>query len=667
MGPALLLSLLTATAPGDCDVRAALAAKNLSTLSAPCRAVAEGWQALDAGEPKRAAERFLDGAEGLKSVRAELRHVAARAHLQARELEEAEALAKKLKGEARDWLRFDLAVARGDMAAAAKAVWGRKLDAAALATLGRWKELFLKHPASPVAKTFEDTRLEGAGLSEKERVLRAERLLKSSRYRRALKELRALSPGGREVREKWADLLVQALVRTDAHEEALTTIVGFGREDKESVAFAWTQAWTLGKVGRPADAADQYARAHELAVKRPARAAYLGKGVRAELCFYSGFLAFEADDFKTARARLTTCEPEVKGTAFAAFGLWYRAFMDILEGEHKSAVVLLERLVNEHPRDREVDKHRYWLARTYEALGGTGARDRLLKRIGKDPTTYYGLLAFRRLGVEPPAGVALPADAFAQTAAKSRRAERAKLLYDLLLEDDARAAAESTRSVALSQAVGDYHRAWRRGGRHVPRTTVKRGKVVESAGWRASYATPWGDIVDGAARERGVPRDLVYAIMRTESGFMEGAVSVVGALGLMQLMPYTARGLAEVLKQEAPDPSTLVSPEVNIPLGTAFLGISLKELGHPALAAGGYNGSPHNVARWLAKFGDLEPELFVERVPFKETRNYIKRVSSVSAVYRALEGEPLAIDLPREPFGKREVEVTWFPRTLGDD
>ena len=385
----------------------------------------------------------------------------------------------------------------------------------------------------------------------------------------------------------------------------------------------------------------------------------------AEHCFFAGFSRYESGAFSRAHKELAACERSLHATPFAAAALWYRALMFLLEDDHKEALPLLERLLKKHPRDRERDKHAYWLARAHESLGNEKARDRVLDNARLSPTSYYGLLAARRRGAQAPTGIALAPEAFAMTAKASKNRVRALLLESVGLEAAAHRVARQSKDRALSALVGDHHRAWRSGGRFIPRPSVKDGRVINAVGWRASYAMPHLEVATPIANKRGVPLDVVYAIMRTESGFMSDAVSLVGALGLMQLMPYTARGLADVLDQERPDPATLTTPEVNIPLGTSFLSISTKELGHPALAAAGYNGSPHNVARWLREFGDLEAELFVERVPFKETRNYIKRVSAVSAVYRALDGNALAIDLPAK-FSKRPDKVTWFPRTYGE-
>jgi soluble lytic murein transglycosylase len=160
---------------------------------------------------------------------------------------------------------------------------------------------------------------------------------------------------------------------------------------------------------------------------------------------------------------------------------------------------------------------------------------------------------------------------------------------------------------------------------------------------------------------------FIYAIMRTESGFDPEARSPVGALGLMQLMPYTGRGMAGLVGQKLPDPvdPALIRPAVSVALGAGFLGRLQAELGSPMLAAAAYNGSPQEVSRWMAAFGHLTPLLFVERMPFKETRNYVKKVLATLAIYRGLAGAEVRLEIPLEAVGAPPEKLTSFEPVEG--
>ena len=131
-----------------------------------------------------------------------------------------------------------------------------------------------------------------------------------------------------------------------------------------------------------------------------------------------------------------------------------------------------------------------------------------------------------------------------------------------------------------------------------------------------------------ASRAFGVPESLVRAVIKTESGYKRRAVSRAGAVGLMQLMPSTARWAAALLG----DPSLaddLTDPKANITLGTAYLGHLLRKYSLPdALAA--YNAGEGNLLKWKT---EAQAEY-----PFPETRNYVQKVLSAEKVYRRLRG-----------------------------
>lgn len=125
----------------------------------------------------------------------------------------------------------------------------------------------------------------------------------------------------------------------------------------------------------------------------------------------------------------------------------------------------------------------------------------------------------------------------------------------------------------------------------------------------------------------------VFAMMRQESAFMNDAQSPVGALGLMQLMPRTAKSVAKTLKQRKPSKHDLFKPEKNIKLGTAYLKQVYDRFDqHAVLAIAAYNAGPHRVQRWLPE-NSMQADVWIELVPFKETRNYLKSVLAYTVIY----------------------------------
>lgn len=130
---------------------------------------------------------------------------------------------------------------------------------------------------------------------------------------------------------------------------------------------------------------------------------------------------------------------------------------------------------------------------------------------------------------------------------------------------------------------------------------------------------------------------LVLAVIREESAFQKDAVSMAGARGLMQLLPQTAELMAKEVKLEKPSINGLDSPPLNIALGIRYLSQLLQEFsGDLALALAAYNAGPHQVRRWLEKYGYTSPEVFIEEIPFQETRGYVKRVLGSYDRYLAL-------------------------------
>ena len=126
---------------------------------------------------------------------------------------------------------------------------------------------------------------------------------------------------------------------------------------------------------------------------------------------------------------------------------------------------------------------------------------------------------------------------------------------------------------------------------------------------------------------------LVLAVITVESSGNPVAISRAGAQGLMQLMPGTARDTARQIKLRRPTPSDLLRPETNIRLGTAYLREVLGQLNdHPVLATAAYNAGPHRVKRWLPQ-RTLPADLWVENIPFRETRHYTERVLTYAVIY----------------------------------
>jgi soluble lytic murein transglycosylase len=157
--------------------------------------------------------------------------------------------------------------------------------------------------------------------------------------------------------------------------------------------------------------------------------------------------------------------------------------------------------------------------------------------------------------------------------------------------------------------------------------------------WEYAYPRAWESAVVQASKATAVPEELIWGIMRAESHFRSEARSPVGALGLMQMMPFTGRKVADLLNLKSFDTRTLIEPETNIKLGSRYLQRLVEKFsGKVPLVAGAYNAGPHRVHAWVRNFGSLDMDEFIEHIPFNETRNYVKRVSRNFQIYRLLYG-----------------------------
>lgn len=152
-----------------------------------------------------------------------------------------------------------------------------------------------------------------------------------------------------------------------------------------------------------------------------------------------------------------------------------------------------------------------------------------------------------------------------------------------------------------------------------------------------SYPFPYQSLVYYYAAQNNIDPFLVAAVIRTESKFVNQARSPKGAIGLMQMMPDTARWVAEQMNYPNFSTKDLESPEVNIRLGTWYLASLKKEFNNnEILALAAYNGGRGNVKQWMRQYGWTMSFSDVSQIPFQETREYVVKVLSSKRHYSEL-------------------------------
>ncbi len=167
----------------------------------------------------------------------------------------------------------------------------------------------------------------------------------------------------------------------------------------------------------------------------------------------------------------------------------------------------------------------------------------------------------------------------------------------------------------------------------------RRGQEWDLRLLRAVYPFPFRELVTSFAEERQLDPYLLAGIIRQESAFVPEIVSHAGAIGLMQVIPATGRQLARAIGPRSFDAEALKTPEVNVHLGTRFLSDLLRRYDHDLpLVLSAYNAGPGRADRWKGFPEVRDPQRFTERIPFAETRGYVKNVTRNRAVYGWLYG-----------------------------
>ena len=282
---------------------------------------------------------------------------------------------------------------------------------------------------------------------------------------------------------------------------------------------------------------------------------------------------------------------------------------------------------------RETERWRYWRARALEAVGIEAEAKKLYAKVARE-RSYYGFLAADRIGAD-------------YNLLNNPVAVSEASLADI---EDAPALARMRELYALNRAT-DARREWREFTADMPVARLQAAaKLAQHQGWldRAIFTLArtgyWDDLeLRFPLRHRDTIRDQaerndlddawVFAVVRQESAFMHDARSRTGATGLMQLMPATARLIARELKRKKPRRADLLKAETNIALGTGYLNKVKRQLGDSiVLATAAYNAGPHRVKRWLPEIA-TDADIWVESIPFHETRGYVRRVMSYLILY----------------------------------
>ena len=291
--------------------------------------------------------------------------------------------------------------------------------------------------------------------------------------------------------------------------------------------------------------------------------------------------------------------------------------------------------ISEMPaNEQQDDAWRYWLAYASEHTGNQVLADKIYTELSVE-RSYYGFLAADQAGREYNfSHNRLVADeATIDQLGQRESMIRARELF--LVGLDGRGRSEWDRSLeflsreqVLQASILAHRWGWH------SRAIATAATVGEFDDLELRYPLPYRRAFEKYASGSNIRHSWVLGVARSESLFMRDIRSSAGAVGLMQLMPETGRRTAKEFHLPYAGQVTLTDPESNIQLGTAYLRKLLDIFdNNRVLATAAYNAGPLNVERWLPSNGDIDASIWIENIPFNETRKYVRRVMTTDTIF----------------------------------
>lgn len=377
------------------------------------------------------------------------------------------------------------------------------------------------------------------------------------------------------------------------------------------------------------------------------------------------FLYFDSGQYeKSQKAYTKVLEKKKISRREANSAMWFQLWSNYLRKDYQSALRNIELVLTQKFNKDDRRKFSYWQARILDKIGSKKQAELILKRLYQDQATdYYGLLARQRVMkkkldkhslIEVPTITRVPKGVEPTLTSKDND-------ISIPLNDSL------TRSICLGQ-IGFASYAYEesmnsevlkgtlRPQEQAPSLLLAKnftrlfvlGKRLnnqrpQAETWSMSYPKAYVQIVDYFAQKIGVSRKIIWAIMRQESAYKPAVVSPARAMGLMQIIPPTAREIADALGRPNFQLEQLFNPLVNIEFGAWYFRERLKQFDNVLpYAIASYNAGPRAAARWKRWGDNLELDEFVELIPYKETNGYVKKVLHNFWIYSKLYGdEPL--------------------------
>lgn len=308
---------------------------------------------------------------------------------------------------------------------------------------------------------------------------------------------------------------------------------------------------------------------------------------------------------------------------------------------------------------RQEDRWQYWLARASEQRGDSQSKrvaQEIYKRLAQGDD-YHNLLAKERVGEAPKLPISVePSQNDVMRLSQDPHFNRAFTLRQIGANDSyvnrewnwavRQAVAKKDDGLLLAAAKRATDMRW------YDRAIYAADRTQQKHNYNYRYAMPHQNLVTQHSYSVGIDPAWAYGLMRQESRFNTAARSHVGAGGLMQIMPDTAKLVAKTMG-EPYNPAALTDPNTNLRYGTFYLSMIQKQLSqNPVLATAGYNAGPNRARRWQPEWQNLAADQYTESIPLLETRDYVKHVMTNATHYGVLLGQgakPIAARMPTIP------------------
>jgi soluble lytic murein transglycosylase len=440
----------------------------------------------------------------------------------------------------------------------------------------------------------------------------------------------AAGAGTSQDRYAWAEVLF----RLGRYKEAIAQYRKVTQPKSLAAAAGYRIARSMVRDGRAAEGVTQL----RLVAKR-----WPTDSSAAQALFLMADLSIDDNDDRAARSTLLQLARQHPGSRQAAGASFQAAIIAYAGSMYEVAAKELDALDQRRPANPEALASLYWAGRSYAGMGDTAtAGVRWNEVIARDSMSYYADAAARRLG-RPPWSPAASPDTFALVPDLDSLARRANFLDLVMLDDEAalerarlgRAASSSSERLL---AAADLMR------RHgMPSQGISLARRAQNAGaprderlYRLLYPLGFPAALRGEAMRASVEAPLVAALTRQESLFDPEATSSAGARGLMQVMPEVGKRVAKGLGYPEWDAVLLYQADANLEIGSVHLKALLETQGSVVEVLAAYNAGAHRVVRWRTREGTEDPELLTERIPYVETRDYVRIVQRNRSLYRVL-------------------------------